>query len=53
MAGTGLTLPNAKKNFSIGLLAFLALRTPEFKTPLSYRTHVWGGVQLCFTRVHP
>jgi hypothetical protein len=51
MGGLGITLANCKKNFSTNILAYISGRTPEFKTPLSNRSHIWGGLQLSFTHL--
>jgi len=50
-AGLGATVVNCKKNFSLNLMAYISGRTPEFKTSLSNRSHLWGGVQLAFTHL--
>lgn len=52
-AGIGTTITNCQKNFSIGLLAYVSGRSPEFKTRLTHRSHTWGGLQLVFTRIKP
>lgn len=52
-AGLGVTITNAKKNFGVNIMAYLSGRTPEFKTNLSDRSHIWGGIQLGFTRIKP
>lgn len=49
--GLGATVVNCKRNFSVDLMAYISGRTPEFKTSLSNRSHLWGGVQLLFTHL--
>jgi hypothetical protein len=50
-AGVGGSIVNCKKNFSTNVLVYISGRTPEFKTALSNRSHLWGGVQLLFTHI--
>ncbi|MEO6613686.1 MAG: lipid A-modifier LpxR family protein [Chitinophagaceae bacterium] len=52
-AGAGGTIPFCKKSFTMNLLAYVSGRTAEIKSPVSNRTHLWGGLQLSFTRVKP
>jgi hypothetical protein len=52
-AGLGATIPNARKNYGVNIMAYISGRTPEFKTTLSNRAHIWGGIQVNFTRIKP
>ena len=52
-AGAGGTIPFCNKSFSINLMAYVSGRTREIKSHISNRNHLWGGMQLAFTRIKP